>query len=129
MGMINVPETAKVVEVVIQNLSPTAHVLHMHGMPFKVINFANFSWCRLHDTKCSGLPYSDPSATLDKCPVAQRKLGDPNHKDDTSTQWGCTYNPATDNATRLLELALSSDLALDVGAANRFQHSTFPTAT
>merc|ERR1712087_838967 len=46
--VINVPETARFVEVVVQNLSPTAHTLHMHGMPFKVINVANFtSWCGL----------------------------------------------------------------------------------
>ena len=29
--IVNVPETARVVEVVVQNLSPAAHTLHMHG--------------------------------------------------------------------------------------------------
>lgn len=36
--VVNVPESARVVEVVLQNLSPTAHVFHLHGMPFKVGN-------------------------------------------------------------------------------------------
>ena len=31
--LINVPEEVTTVEVVVQNLSPTAHTLHMHGMP------------------------------------------------------------------------------------------------
>jgi FtsP/CotA-like multicopper oxidase with cupredoxin domain len=29
----------------VQNLSPTAHTLHLHGMPFKVINVANYTSC------------------------------------------------------------------------------------
>ena len=37
--------TSRVIEVVINNLSPTAHVLHMHGMYFDVINYADFKWC------------------------------------------------------------------------------------
>ena len=39
--VIDVPENATTVEVIVQNLSPAAHVLHMHGMPFKVINVAS----------------------------------------------------------------------------------------
>jgi FtsP/CotA-like multicopper oxidase with cupredoxin domain len=48
--ILNVPETAKTVEVVVNNLSPAAHVLHLHGMQFKVINYANYEWCNLNRT-------------------------------------------------------------------------------
>ena len=59
--VINVPENATTVEVVLHNLSPAAHVLHMHGMPFKVINVANFtSWCGLESVSCFGLPWWSP---------------------------------------------------------------------
>merc|ERR1740117_2442662 len=79
--VINVPETARYVEVVVQNLSPAAHVLHMHGMPFKVINVANYtSWCRLNHTACFGLPWWDLHLPMNKCPPKQRKPGDPNNK-------------------------------------------------
>lgn len=109
--IINVPETAKVVEVVVQNLSPAAHVLHMHGMPFKVINYANFtSWCALHQTSCFALPWWDKTTILDKCPVDQRKPGDSRHKMVWGGGfWGCTYNPKTDNATQNLETPLIKD--------------------
>jgi FtsP/CotA-like multicopper oxidase with cupredoxin domain len=35
-NVINVPENATVVELIINNLSPTAHVVHLHGQKFKV---------------------------------------------------------------------------------------------
>ena len=34
--VIDVPENATTVEVVINNLSPTSHVVHLHGFTFKV---------------------------------------------------------------------------------------------
>jgi len=109
--IINVPETAKYVEVVVQNLSPAAHVLHMHGMPFKVINYANFtSWCGLDKPDCFALPWWDRTKILDKCPVDQRKPGDPNHKNVwLGGYWGCEYNPKTDNVTQNLKTPLLKD--------------------
>ena len=94
-----------------QNLSPNAHTLHMHGMPFKVINVANFtSWCGLNQTACFGLPWWDPTKILDKCPLKQRKPGDPNNKDILfGGYWGCTYNPLVDNRTQDLQTPLIKD--------------------
>merc|ERR1711907_656515 len=57
-GAENVPfltfEKNQTVELVINNLSPTAHVLHMHGMRFQVINYAPFSstWCSNAHFEC-----------------------------------------------------------------------------
>jgi len=109
--VINVPETARYVEVVVQNLSPAAHVLHMHGMPFKVINVANYtSWCGLNHTACFGLPWWDLHLPMNKCPPKQRKPGDPNNKNiKLGGYWGCTYNETTDRHTQNLETPLIKD--------------------
>ena len=112
--VINVPEDARTVEVVVQNLSPAAHVLHMHGMPFKVINVANFTdWCGLDKSSCFGLPYWSPFSVLNKCPVDQRQVGDPNNPrfgfPADGGYWGCTYNAETDKATQNLETPLLKD--------------------
>ena len=109
--IVNVPETARVIEVVVQNLSPAAHTLHMHGMPFKVINVANFtSWCGLEHSDCFALPWWDPTTLVNKCPVAQRKPGDPNNKNIfAGGYWGCTYNNVTDRKTQNLKAPLIKD--------------------
>lgn len=110
--LINVPETARVVEVIVQNLSPAAHVLHMHGMPFKVINVANFtSWCGLEKASCFGLPYWYPlKDKLDGCPKDQRLVGDPNDPNiELGGYWGCVYNPMTDRQKQNLKAPLIKD--------------------
>merc|ERR1712054_389432 len=40
--VLDIPENATNIEIIINNFSPTAHNIHMHGMRFQVINFANF---------------------------------------------------------------------------------------
>jgi len=108
--LINVPEEVTTVEVVVQNLSPTAHTLHMHGMPFKVINVANYtSWCGLEHPTCFVLPWWGGSL-LDKCPRPRRKPGDPNDKNiELGGYWGCTYDAATDARTQNLKAPLIKD--------------------
>lgn len=108
--VINVPETARTVEVVVQNLSPTAHVLHMHGMYFKVINVANFtSWCGLDKPGCFTTPYFAPE-TANSCPKKLRKVGDSRNPNiELGGYWGCEYDPETDKATQNLETPLLKD--------------------
>merc|ERR1712190_159022 len=92
---ITVPENATTVEVIINNLSPTAHVLHMHGMYFSVINYANFSdtWCSASKPQCFSMAYD--KAVEGPCPGARR--GDPNTTFSVGDDyWGCPYDPATD---------------------------------
>ena len=72
--IVNVPETAKTVELVINNLSPAAHILHMHGHNFKVINFADHQWCNLNRTDCFLRPSWLQLGGCDKEDVA---VGDP----------------------------------------------------
>jgi len=104
--VVDVPEDRRVVEVVVQNLSPTAHTLHMHGMPFKVINVANFSkWCGMKKIGCFAEPWF-----LNHCPRHLRLPGDPNHPDIRyGGYWGCGYDPLTDKATRNLAAPLIKD--------------------
>ena len=45
--VLDVPENVTTVELVINNLSPTEHILHMHGGYFRVINVAKFDWCTI----------------------------------------------------------------------------------
>ena len=111
--VIDIPENATTVEVVIQNLSPNAHVLHLHGMPFKVVNVADFtSWCGLEQTSCFTLPWWSPFDVLNKCPTELRTPGDPDRKtgDELSFYWGCAYDPETDVKTRNLETPLLKDV-------------------
>jgi FtsP/CotA-like multicopper oxidase with cupredoxin domain len=111
LPVINVPENATTVEVIVQNLSPAAHVLHMHGMTFKVINVANFtSWCGLEHSTCFGLPWWAPPFALNQCPTPLRKPGDPNNKNiELGGYWGCVYDPATDKKTQNLQTPLVKD--------------------
>jgi hypothetical protein len=62
--VVEIPENATTVEIIINNLSPTAHLVHLHGFTFKVINFANFQWCSLNKTSAfeRGLGLSPRSA-------------------------------------------------------------------
>lgn len=90
--MIEVPENATTVEIILNNLSPTAHVLHLHGMRFRVINFADASttWCTNKRPDCFFTPSTLGQAM--HCP------GDMKHGDPVDpgmlfdTYWGCTYN-------------------------------------
>ena len=89
--ILNVPEDARTVEIVVQNLSPNAHVLHMHGMPFKVINVGDVTdWCGIDSSSCFLLPYQSPFDLLNKCPKHLRTPGDPNASptSELSFYWG-----------------------------------------
>lgn len=103
--LINVPEKAKTVELVLNNLSPTAHVLHMHGNYFKVINYENYKWCSINSTACFVMPYF-----ANPCPKNKRQVGDP---DDPNIvfggYWGCKYDADTDKARQNLDTPLKKD--------------------
>jgi len=105
---INVPENATTVEVIINNLSPTAHVLHMHGMRFSVVNYAPFSqsWCAAAHFECFFLPISVARA-LD-CKNA--RLGDTSQDGPGNEYWGCPYNNETDVKSQNLEHPLQKDM-------------------
>lgn len=104
---ITVPNGVKTVEVIINNLSPTAHVLHMHGMYFSVINYAAFSesWCAPARFDCFFLPIS-VAKTLD-CPSA--RLGDNSSDGPGSQYWGCPYQES-DKKTQNLQTPLKKDM-------------------
>jgi len=105
---INVPENATTVEVVINNLSPTAHVLHMHGMHFKVINYAPYSetWCSQAKFQCFFLPISVARAL--NCKNA--RLGDNRTGNPGNAYWGCPYTPETDVKSQNLQAPLKKDM-------------------
>jgi len=104
--IINVPENATTVELVINNLSPASHVLHLHGARFKVINYANFWWCQSNYYSCLVLPW-----WLNECPFQNVLEGDPNNPNlEYGLFWGCTYNPNTDTKSQNLETPLVKDM-------------------
>jgi len=97
------------VEVVINNLSPTAHVLHMHGMRFQVINYAPFSekWCSTAHFECFFLPVG-VAKVLD-CPGAI--LADVNSAfPSNGAYWGCPYDAKKDVSTQDLTNPLQKDM-------------------
>merc|ERR1712176_1251827 len=105
---ITVPDGAKTVEVIINNLSPTAHVLHMHGMDFSVVNYAPFgeTWCSNAHFECFFLPLEVAKPL--HCPKARN--GDPGTKFPYDAYWGCPYDAARDSKTQNLKDPLQKDM-------------------
>jgi iron transport multicopper oxidase len=101
-------DKATVVEIVINNLSPTAHVLHMHGMRFSVVNYASYSesWCSNAHFECFFLPLG--VARPLHCPNA--RAGDPGTKFPYDAYWGCPYDAARDIKTQNLQNPLQKDM-------------------
>merc|ERR1719163_933231 len=103
---ITVPEGAKNVEVILNNVSPAAHNIHMHGMLFQVINVADFEWCNVNKTACFVMP-----SQVNPCPKEDRILSDPkgalNYPLDL--YWGCGYNATKDKKTQNLKAPLRKD--------------------
>jgi len=108
--VLEIPENASSVEIVLNNLSPTAHVLHLHGMRFQVVNYAEYSqtWC---------------SQTKPQCFFTPRELGwlhcpgdlgvcDENDKNiDNGNCWGCKYNAQKSANTQFdLSRAVEKDM-------------------
>lgn len=105
---INVPENATVVEVVINNLSPTAHVLHMHGHWFRVINYAPYSqeWCKISNQMCFLQNYNK---TKD-CPHDRIDVGYREDPDEAlGFYWGCRYKESEDRPKQFLKNPLRKD--------------------
>lgn len=57
-NIIDVPEDVNSLEIMIVNLSPSAHVFHLHGMQFQVINYGFPNWCNYaNHWVCFFMPY------------------------------------------------------------------------
>lgn len=101
-------ENATTVEVVVNNLSPTAHVLHMHGTSFSVVNYAPYSesWCSRAHFECFFLPLG--VARPLHCPNA--RAGDPGTKFPYDAYWGCPYDAQRDAGSQNLQSPLRKDM-------------------
>merc|ERR1711871_1808332 len=103
--VLDIPENATHIEIVLNNLSPTAHNIHMHGMLFQVINIANFTWCNVNKTACFLMPHF-----LNPCPAEDRGFADVNHTNGIENfYWGCKYNATKDKHTQNLNAPLRKD--------------------
>jgi len=103
--VLDIPENATTVEIIINNLSPTAHNIHMHGMRFQVINVADFPWCNVNKTACFLMP-----EFLNPCPKEDRAYADTNHTGGLEAlYWGCKYNADKDKRTQNLKNPLRKD--------------------
>lgn len=103
--VLTIPEDVETVEIVLNNLSPNAHNIHMHGLLFQVINVADFQWCNVNATDCFLMPeVSNP------CPAEDRDLGDHEHKFSIEEfYWGCRYNDTKYKANQNLKTPLRKD--------------------
>lgn len=101
-------EKEQTVELIINNLSPTAHVLHMHGMSFTVTNYASFSesWCSAGHFECFFLPL----ALAKKLDCSNARAGDPGTKFPYDAYWGCPYDEERDRKTENLQNPLQKDM-------------------
>jgi FtsP/CotA-like multicopper oxidase with cupredoxin domain len=103
--ILDIPENATTVEIVLNNLSPTAHNIHLHGMLFQVVNIANFEWCNVNKTACFLMPKQ-----LNPCPAKNRRWADNNHTGGLEDlYWGCAYDPVEDKKTQNLKAPLLKD--------------------
>jgi len=103
--VLNIPEDAEDVEIILNNLSPTAHNIHLHGMKFAVTNIADFEWCNVNRTSCFLMPHS-----LNPCPKEDRGFSDNNHTSGLNNlYWGCKYNEAKDRKTENILTPLIKD--------------------
>ena len=103
--ILDIPEDATTIEIVLNNLSPTAHNIHMHGMLFQVVNMANYEWCNINRTSCFLMPKQ-----LNPCPVHKRQFADNNHTSGLEDlYWGCAYDPVEDKKTEDLTAPLLKD--------------------
>jgi len=103
--VINIPENATNIEIIINNLSPTAHNIHMHGMLFQVINVADFEWCNINKTACFLMP-----GMANPCPAEDRGFSDNSHELGIEQfYWGCKYNQGKDRSTQNLQTPLRKD--------------------
>eukprot|EP00928_Gymnodinium_smaydae_P023466 TRINITY_DN1935_c0_g1_i4.p1 TRINITY_DN1935_c0_g1~~TRINITY_DN1935_c0_g1_i4.p1 ORF type:complete len:689 (-),score=104.98 TRINITY_DN1935_c0_g1_i4:318-2384(-) len=114
--VINISSKVRHVEIVMNNLSPTQHTMHMHGQTFRVVGMADFKWCTVNKTSCFLLPKE-----LNPCPAGDRDFGDrenpmvkvPDYSRmskehalrlpwvSTPLYWGCKYNRQTDARYRV----------------------------
>merc|ERR1711871_105917 len=103
--ILDIPENASSVEIILNNLSPTAHNIHLHGLLFQVINVANYSWCNVNKTACFLMPKQ-----LNPCPKEDRRISDENHTGGIEDlYWGCTYNASKWKHTENLKAPLRKD--------------------
>jgi FtsP/CotA-like multicopper oxidase with cupredoxin domain len=119
--VITVPPGVRTVDLIINNLSPTAHVLHLHGTQFRIIGHSDYSADR------GNFWYGDPTNT---CPVEDQMLADPDNEfmgppiqnaNDLSEDlfpggiwWGCAYNETKDGPSIDLEEPIEKDMVIVV---------------
>jgi len=96
--IVEIPDDAEEVEVLIDNLTPMAHNLHIHGMRAKVINIGMYHWAyqsgqfskKYNDTEFSGFCKADGGTVRLSTPEEAMEL-----QDDNLKYWGCTYNESS----------------------------------
>lgn len=105
MPIIYIPSNVTEVELVLNNLGPTAHNIHLHGMKFSVINIADFKWCNVNRTDCFLMPKQ-----VNPCPKEDRDYSDRNNtKGYGDLYWGCKYNDKKYKKYQRLENPLLKD--------------------
>jgi FtsP/CotA-like multicopper oxidase with cupredoxin domain len=113
--MVKVADSADEIEIIVNNLTPDTHVIHLHGLPFQVINYGYPSWCAEDSAAASCAAMTmDAGAKVCTGKVLASDAAYPTM--GHSTYWGCTYNSKSDEH---LSSALHTPLTKDTIAVHR----------
>lgn len=86
--VINVPEGATNIELVINNLTPEKHQVHLHGPRFSVIEVGEYDWCSGNNlNSCLQMTSSNASSVCSNVKRSCDKIG--------GQWWGCAYSGST----------------------------------
>lgn len=103
--IVYIPSNVTTVEIVLNNLGPTAHNIHLHGMKFSVINIADYKWCNINRTDCFLMPKN-----VNPCPKEDRDYSDVNNtRGYGQLYWGCKYNDKKYKSNQNLKNPLLKD--------------------
>jgi FtsP/CotA-like multicopper oxidase with cupredoxin domain len=112
--LVTIPPGARTVDVIINNLTPSAHVLHLHGTQFRVIGWASY-----RDDSFNAW-HGNPE---NKCPLENQMLADldneflgPDRQIGSrftgGLWWGCAYNDEMDRDSLDLEEPIEKDMIM-----------------
>merc|ERR1719313_594581 len=109
-NVLDIPEHVETLEITIVNLSPSAHVFHLHGMYFQVINYGYPEWCDLaHQNQCFFMPYAVAQEVAKKTINGTAVISDPEHPllGGTGQYWGVLPDKSHPNYKKSLNLEAS----------------------
>jgi FtsP/CotA-like multicopper oxidase with cupredoxin domain len=88
--IINIPEGITDVEVIVNNLTPFSHALHIHGMSVKIVNIGHYLWTD-NNTQFF-LKWNDVNNPCENSGGYVQSGDDLDKELALGVMWGCSYN-------------------------------------